>query len=456
MSKFRKIVLINFQSNKRTVIDFIDGVNVLIGTSDSGKSAIVRSIDYTVNNNIPGDSFVSHWVKRTKKGNVLKDNCSIEIHTDNGVIQRLKGKDNTYIVNGHELKAFGRGSVPEEVSAFFNMGDINIQLQSDSHKYLNASAGEVARALNSLVDLKIIDTTSTNINRRVSSLDKKREHEVQEIDTIKKDIRKMSFVNDLDKKLGEAEKLDDKQKVLIAISSNCGGILNDICATDEEIKDKEKCTKQEEALSIIGKHLKESIALQEFKKKIITVLEKITTVDEGISKVSNVIIHEEHISALDSLDEQRRNEVKKMNISSLLSSLFRTNKGLDKLSNLTKNEMIEKALDDIGQFTFAITQMKEEKERLEDILSSLADSMGAIEENNKVSVLSTENVEEYEDILADRNNTFKEVKNLTEQITSLNKRILETKGTLRQLKKKYKDEMPATCPVCGGKTLADK
>jgi exonuclease SbcC len=45
------VAIKNFQSHKNTNIDFQrNGVNVIVGTSDQGKSAILRAILWAVNN----------------------------------------------------------------------------------------------------------------------------------------------------------------------------------------------------------------------------------------------------------------------------------------------------------------------------------------------------------------------------------------------------------------------
>ena len=40
MVKIKKIDLINFQSHKFTSLDFADGLNVIVGPSDNGKTSI--------------------------------------------------------------------------------------------------------------------------------------------------------------------------------------------------------------------------------------------------------------------------------------------------------------------------------------------------------------------------------------------------------------------------------
>jgi len=98
--KIRRVTLNNFQSHKDTVIDFCDGVNVIVGNSDEGKSAVIRGIrsvllDESKNN------FVRHGC----------DFYKVTIEFDDGVtITRVKGDGrNKYLLyNGKEEKEFSK------------------------------------------------------------------------------------------------------------------------------------------------------------------------------------------------------------------------------------------------------------------------------------------------------------------------------------------------------------
>lgn len=155
----KSVFIENFQSHKSTKLEFDPGVNVIIGPSDSGKSAVLRAMLWGITNKPGGDSFCSNW----------KGNTAVDIELENEVISREKGKENLYIVSPEdapsiEFKAFGAG-VPEEIENLFNVSDINIQRQMDAPFLLSSSAGEVGRILNQAVRLDIIDIALKNIAR---------------------------------------------------------------------------------------------------------------------------------------------------------------------------------------------------------------------------------------------------------------------------------------------------
>ena len=58
MKYIKRVTLENFQSHKHSVIDFDEQLNVIVGPSDSGKSAIIRGIKWVLYNEPTGDYFI--------------------------------------------------------------------------------------------------------------------------------------------------------------------------------------------------------------------------------------------------------------------------------------------------------------------------------------------------------------------------------------------------------------
>lgn len=150
----------NFLSHKDTVIPLLPGVNAIAGKSDSGKSAIFHGLRWLIENKPSGDSFRSHWGGDTM--------VEVTLFNDT-VVQRIRtDKDNLYVVNGKELRAFGQGDPPKEVQQALNIGDVNVQAQMDAPFLLGNSGGDVARYLNRIVSLDVIDSSLANINKEVA------------------------------------------------------------------------------------------------------------------------------------------------------------------------------------------------------------------------------------------------------------------------------------------------
>jgi exonuclease SbcC len=152
-----KISISNFQSHRETVLDLHPGVNLIVGSSDSGKTAIIRALKWLATNRPLGDGFVSWDSKGETIVEVLFDDGA-SIRHELGKYSLKNGKDK------QDWSAIGT-TVPEAVTQALNISDLSWQAQMDPPFLLSASPGEVARTLNEVADLDKIDSTLVNINR---------------------------------------------------------------------------------------------------------------------------------------------------------------------------------------------------------------------------------------------------------------------------------------------------
>ena len=164
----RDLTISNFQSHQDSILQFSPRVNVILGVSDSGKSAIMRSLRWLLLNRPSGKAFISHWCK---KG----DSTEAKIMLADGtiIIRSRSQKDNLYTYtlpkseDAHVLEAV-RTDVPDEVARLLNMDEvINIQGQGDRPFLLDTSPPEVARILNATVGLDGIDEAHSRIAGKI-------------------------------------------------------------------------------------------------------------------------------------------------------------------------------------------------------------------------------------------------------------------------------------------------
>jgi len=198
----KSIRLENFQAHKETVLELHPGVNVIAGSSNSGKSSILRALNWAVYNRPSGDAFVSHWA-RDDKGN-QKGDTSVTLTLDNGTIERRKSKStkNTYKVNETVLEAIGL-DVPEEVSKALNFTEVNTQRQHDAPFLLSDSPGEVARFFNKIVHFDAIDQYLSSLESKKRKAKADAENAKKNAERIKEELEKYTWVK-------QAEKLIDR------------------------------------------------------------------------------------------------------------------------------------------------------------------------------------------------------------------------------------------------------
>ncbi len=143
----KSIEISNFQGHKNTSIQFHKGLNVITGITDAGKSSIIRALFWLIFNRPTGDYF-RRWGS--------KDAVHVGIEFNNGWIIKERKDKTVYETENVKLEAI-RSDVPEEVQMITNMNENNIQMQHQPYFLLQDTPGEVARKLNELVGLDIID-----------------------------------------------------------------------------------------------------------------------------------------------------------------------------------------------------------------------------------------------------------------------------------------------------------
>jgi len=209
----------NFQSHKDTTIDLSNGVNVFIGKSDAGKTALFRAINWVLTNRPGGNAFIRHG----------ESDCHVEITTtDNHTVKRAKnrtGTTNNYVVDGTELNSIGT-DVPVEVQQVLNIDFLNVQNQLDPPFLLSESSGQVARHLNAIANMDVIDVALKNITS------KQRDNKRETTDT-------KNRVAELEISMSEFDYLDDMRVAVEefeAIRTERTRVEGDFNALDKLIK----------------------------------------------------------------------------------------------------------------------------------------------------------------------------------------------------------------------------
>lgn len=180
----------NYQSHQNSNLSFVEGLNVITGTSTHGKSSIIRMIQWVIENRPLGDDFVSWFSgpKETTSVELSFDDCDVKK-------ERKTGKNIYYL--GKEVYEAFRTEVPEPIKDKINMSDINVQSQHQPYFLINDTSGEVARKMNEFVGLDIIDSTTKNIasfikevNRKITDLDERRIK-------LDNDLQKFAYIDDI-------------------------------------------------------------------------------------------------------------------------------------------------------------------------------------------------------------------------------------------------------------------
>jgi hypothetical protein len=145
-----KLRVNNFQSHSDSELEFAEGkVNAIVGPSNAGKSSVIRALELVALNRPDGMTYRKHGTKETRV-------------TLDGVARVRGNTANQYEADGEVYKAL-RSAVPRQVTDALRLTDINFRKQHEPYFMLGESPGAVARAMNELADLGLIDHTTQRI-----------------------------------------------------------------------------------------------------------------------------------------------------------------------------------------------------------------------------------------------------------------------------------------------------
>jgi len=306
----RAIRLKNFQSHKDSFLEFADGVNVIVGDSDVGKSAIIRAILWLLTNKTK-KNYQSYW----------SNNIEVELAADDWAIKRMKGKNiNEYclIKNDKErvIKAVGQ-SVPEEILKVINMNPaINIQMQLEPVFFLSLTSGQATDFLNKTIGLDL----ASLLERELNSVLRNEKEELKKIKEEKEEIRvkleRTSWITEVERELKEVKKLHfeyQKKKKLISEIEKINEVkkqlisLERITSLESEV---EHLFFLYEAYTQIRERIKELSSLVLQVERIKSEIEK----EREIFSLSNKVSAIEELIFLIENKKKKKDELKKISL----------------------------------------------------------------------------------------------------------------------------------------------
>lgn len=222
-----QLKLINIQSHKKSILDFHPGLNVIVGPTDSGKSAIIRALRWLAWNRPLGDDIRSDWGGKSK----------VSVTLDGGeIISKIKDDSQIYKHSEFEnpFKAFGT-DVPEEIQKTLNLNMVNLQMQLDPTFLLSMSEGEIAKYFNKIANLEKIDKGISFTNSGITRLNSSIKNKTEDLAKAEAKLTQFDELPKLEIELEVLEemesKIENKQKSISSLEA----LINKIGEIEEEI-----------------------------------------------------------------------------------------------------------------------------------------------------------------------------------------------------------------------------
>lgn len=319
-----KLTICNFQSHKLTEINFCDGVNAIVGLSDSGKSAVLRALTWVLTNKPTGADFMSSWA--TERGS--KTEVVLEMSDGTIVTRGRTASDNYYFLNIKnqdvlEFRAFGQ-DVPEEIKQALNVNDVNIQPQLEAPFLLSASPGDVAKTLNRIVNLDVIDTAVSSIRKKKLAADHELKSEEARLSEIEEQAHNLEYLEEMEREVLDVAEIDkslQRDKKMQSSLDSVAGKMIDLISSLQKLEKFKQMKKDVDVLDVLSEKMQSCVVLRsslvkicDSQEKIIRRIDNIPTWDGAVPLIDEILILSEDLDVqnekADSLDSSIEKQVK--------------------------------------------------------------------------------------------------------------------------------------------------
>ena len=342
---FKRIEIKNFQSHKNTSLDLVNGVNVIVGQSDSGKTAIIRALRWLVDNRPSGFRFHSDFTE---------DETQVSCLLDSGIkITHAKKKNQAvYLLESSKGKEeFGSvgTNVPDQVKAALNLSDINFSYQMDKPFLITDSPGEVARTFNKVTRLERVDEWVKEVASKIRSKKGEVQAGKEKEKSLTEQIEELKYLDDLKKELDGLIGIEVELKLVKTEAENLESILSCLEEVKIEIKDLLLWLECEGVVKELGKlsEQEEAFNLE------IGVINEFLLVHEQVQKKSNIKDVESEIKYLVEISNKIEEKEKQYNALSFL--LGQLKEVVIKIESISLEDSIKKYVNKLSELKICPT-----------------------------------------------------------------------------------------------------
>ena len=279
----KRIELVNFMSHEHSVFDLTEGLNVLVGPNNCGKSAVVTALQVLCYND-PSKFALRHDAKE----------CSILLETDDGHVVRWARKKNGspyYEIDGQRYDRLGKGknSVPEQlqqvlrldrVSSEKDQFDVHFGEQRQPVFLLNEKARLAADFFASSSDAKHLLEMQTLHKQNVRDAGQQQKRLQREAAELEASLKRLTPLTALAAEMDRAEetwrRLDEADQRRLHLVALCKGVTE----SEKEISSHQRKLKHLESVPVPPQFHDES--------KIAAVIESLVAARDQCQKLARM------------------------------------------------------------------------------------------------------------------------------------------------------------------------
>ena len=254
----KSVKIQNIESHEGTELSFHPGVNIILGETDGGKTAIIRALQWAVRGKpVRGNTIQSTWGGESRVCVELEDKkVSRSKSTSDSYTIYERGLDKSQQRRVNTCKAFG-STIPEEVERAFNIGDINFQNQLDSPFLLSKTPGEVAQHFNKIAGLNQIGISLKQIKSWLFAIERNLKFKREERKRLKSQLTKFNHLDKFEVEVEVLEQLEVQRNNLVKSNTQLQSLIFDIELVNTDIKDTSKVLKIKEPVENLLQWYKE-------------------------------------------------------------------------------------------------------------------------------------------------------------------------------------------------------
>ncbi|GAV22514.1 AAA family ATPase [Carboxydothermus pertinax] len=251
-----KLILVNFQSHKYTEFNFEPGLNVIVGESDRGKTAVLRALRWLFYNEPKGTEFIRVGEKEAR----------VTAYFSNGLIlsRERSERKNRYVLMkpGEEpvvFEKFGQEVPPEIVEA---LRIHKVRLDKDWEVALNLgsqleppfllfeSGTRKAKAIGQFQGVHLLDYAAKSVSRDIRSIDEEIRYKNNEITALKEKLTEFTDLPELFAQLNNLKTRKFIAKDAFERLNTLNALWENLIQTKQKIRENQQILKTLATVSI--------------------------------------------------------------------------------------------------------------------------------------------------------------------------------------------------------------
>lgn len=464
----KSIEIENFQSHKYSKLDFSENLNVIVGPSDNGKSAIIRALKWVLFNEPKGTEFIRYGENFCRVSIILSDGSKI-------IRERTKTK-NLYklIKNSNETVFEGFGNdIPVDIIEAHQINKVNIDKENniclniseqlEGPFLLNQPNSLKSKAIGKIIGLHILDDAVKGLSRDIVNIQNTKKLIQNNLEGIDEKINNLSYINDL--KLN----IEKKEEIINKLNSKVT-LLNKLIALNNKLKTiKSEQLDLEYNITILSKVDKVNLDIL-FKKltfylELKKIYKSLTILNQDMKKQEEIINITSSINNLEKILLLLNNKVESLNKIVFLHEKYTNTNILLYESELIINKT--KDIKTVEQIFVRLEESLKQKQLITEKYNQYSANRDSINKGleymKKFNTIDSCNETIVQ--LENKNNIIDKLRSLNNNLKNINTEINDNvaisrkySNEIQQSLVKYKEILNhySICPTCGSEINNDK